>query len=130
MIMKKHIEKAIMLFTVFMLLLMTALPNRIYSTEETPVTTETSDTPSTTSDVVDSAIGAISEGEEFLVRISVALFPVSLIICFILIMVTHNDRKMQGLIYISGIICVATLLILLTHSGFTLNLIKQLAGLL
>lgn len=129
MIMKKNIEKAIMLFTVFTLFLITALPNRMYCSE-TPTTTETSDTPATTSDVVDSAIGAISEGEEFLVRISVALFPVSLIICFILIMVTHNDRKMQGLIYISGIICVATLLILLTHSGFTLNLIKQLAGLL
>lgn len=128
MIMKKHIEKAIMLFTVFTLLLITALPNRMYC-DDTPTTTETADTPATTSDVVDSAIGAISEGEEFLVRISIALFPVSLIICFLLLLITHNDRKMQGLIYTCGIICVATLLILLTHSGFTLNLIKQLAGL-
>ena len=123
--MKKLISKAIYVSAVLTLLCYATIPNKVYCTEP-PVTTNTVDT----TDVIDRAVGALGQGEEMLVNISMALFPIAFIIGLILLLFVRDPKKISGLFLTLGIIIVATFGILLTHSGFVLDAIRQFIGII
>lgn len=74
------------------------------------------------------ATDTISEVQAVLVRVCLAIFPLSLIACLALMLFTHDDRKISGYVKICVTICIVTALILLVNSGAVLAFIKDIIG--
>lgn len=123
--MKKLISKTMYAVAVLSLLCTVTFPTMLYC-NDAPVTSDTVDT----TDVIDRAVGAMGEGEEMLVRISMGAFPIAIILVFLLLLFVRDTRKISGLFYTLFVIIGATVGILLTHSGFVLDAVKQLIGII
>lgn len=80
------------------------------------------------SQITNTAASAVSNVQDSIVNLSLAIFPVSLIIVLILVMLSHNDKKVSGLLTIAGTICIACFLILLVNNGIVLNLLNSIAN--
>lgn len=76
----------------------------------------------------DKAVGLINEGTSEMTQLCLALFPLSLLILLALIIFCRNDKKMAGYIYFCGVVCVATLVVLLIDSGSVIELLESLAN--
>ncbi|MBO5371752.1 MAG: hypothetical protein J6A75_03425 [Lachnospiraceae bacterium] len=68
---------------------------------------------------------AISDVQDFLVKISFALFPVALIVGLLALFFTHDERKISLTVKICGTILVVTALIIFINGGHALNLVKE-----
>lgn len=79
-------------------------------------------------DVVQQGINALDTATGKLTAVAMSVFPFALIAVFILLMMTHNEKKVAGLLYVAGIIVIATFAIILVNNGTALELIKQLAS--
>lgn len=66
-------------------------------------------------------------GKDMLVKICVALFPVSLLITIVLMLFTKNDRKFSGYLYFCGAICLCTLAVLVINNGTALAILEKIA---
>lgn len=80
------------------------------------------------SQITNSATTAVSNVQSSIVSLSLAVFPVSLIIVLLLVMLSHNDKKVSGLLSIAGTICIACFLILLVNNNVALNLLNTIAN--
>lgn len=81
----------------------------------------------TASDLVDKGDQALGGVKEGLVKICLALFPVALLVCIIAILITHDPRKISGLIGTCITIIIATLAVLLINAGTLLDILKDIA---
>ena len=79
-------------------------------------------------DVIANGVNALNTATGKVTVIAMALFPLSVIMLCVVLLVTHDPKKVAGLLWVLAIICVTTLIIILTNNGTTLELIKQLAG--
>lgn len=82
----------------------------------------------TTSDLVNTGVNALGDIQEGVVKISMAIFSLSLIIAFICLLVTHDSRKISSIVVICGVVCLATLGIILVNNGTALKIIQDIAN--
>lgn len=73
-------------------------------------------------------VGTAETGEKLLVSICLALFPISLLVLIILMLVTHNDKKFTGYLWFAGAICLCTLGVLLVENGTALKVLQNVAN--
>ena len=79
-------------------------------------------------DVIASGVNALNTLTGKMTAVSLALFPLALILICVILAITHDPKKVAGLIWSLGIICVATFIVILANNGTALELIKQLAS--
>lgn len=79
-------------------------------------------------DVIASGVNALNTLTGKMTAVSLALFPLALILICVILAITHDAKKVAGLIWSLGIICVATFIVILANNGTALELIKQLAS--
>lgn len=71
------------------------------------------------------ATDAIGEVQEFLVNISLGLFPVALIVGLITLFFTHDERKISVVTKICFTIVIVTALIIFINGGHALNIVTE-----
>lgn len=74
-------------------------------------------------DPFDTAVSAVDEVRDGLVKVGKALFPVAIIVIVVSLFITHDERKLQMEIKIGIALCVAYILLVIFSSGD--NLITQ-----
>lgn len=73
----------------------------------------------------ENAVDTISDVQETVVNVSLALFPVSLILGLVILYFTHDERKIGLTVKICLTICIVTGLIILINAGVALDIIKS-----
>lgn len=78
-------------------------------------------------EVGEKVVSTASAGEDMLVKICLALFPISLLVLIILMLFTKNDKKFAGYMWFAGAVCLCTLAVLLVENGTALHLLEKFA---
>lgn len=84
-------------------------------------------TGTTASDLVDKGVEGLNSTTAALVKICLALFPIALLVCIAAILITHDYRKISGLIGTCITIIVATLAVMLINAGTLLKILEDIA---
>lgn len=71
----------------------------------------------------------MSDGEQRLVNISMAALPLAMILILVLMLFTHDPKKIAGFIWLLIVIVGVCAGILLVHHGYVLSFIQELIGL-
>lgn len=66
-------------------------------------------------------------GEDMLVKICLALFPISLLITIVLMLLTKNEKKFAGYLWFCGGVCACTLAVLVIDNGTALAILEKIA---
>ena len=76
----------------------------------------------------ETATTTLSNVQANLVKVCLAIFPVSLIICLAVLFFTHDERKIATTAKICVTVCVVCLLIILVNGGVFLDMIQSFAN--
>lgn len=75
-------------------------------------------------DLFDVGLGIISDAQQKLVEICIAICPLALIFVIVCVLLTHNEKKMAWYMQLGIIILVATALVLIINSGVVIETLK------
>lgn len=101
---------------------MVTIPTPIYCNRSVASNTNTGN--NTGGDLFDTGMNIISNAQEKLVEICLALCPLALIFVIVCVLVTHNEKKMAWYMQLGVIILVATAAVLIINSGVVIDTLQ------